>query len=311
MSAEALLNGAFLGGLYALVALGLSLVFGIMRVVNLAHGIMVLLGAYLAILVTRHIALDPLLTFVVVGPAVFLIAALTQRLLLQRLTGHSLEAPLVATFGLLLVGQGLLTYGFGTSPLSLSAPWAERGISIAGMTVQSANVVGFALAVIVIAAAQLVLTRTRFGTALRASAADPATASTLGINIPLMHALTFGAAAAIAALAGIVYGTAFSVDPNAGLPLLVLGFTVVVMGGVGNVPGTLVGGVLVGVIAAAVGGLFGPVYSPIAVNALLLAMLLLRPQGLGFRLRLPHRPAAKPTAEPVGSDDRISAGRTT
>jgi branched-chain amino acid transport system permease protein len=282
MSVEALVNGALLGGLYALVALGLSLVFGIMRVVNLAHGIVVLAGAYAAIVVTRVVPVDPLLTFVVVGPVVFLVAALTQRLLLQRLLGHSLEAPLVATFGLLLVGQGLFTFGFGTAPLSLDAPWGRSGVTVLGLTVQSVNVVAFALAVAVVVGTQLVLTRTRFGTALRASAADPATAGTLGIDIPLMHALTFGAAAAIAALAGIVYGTAFSADPNAGLPLLVLGFTVVVMGGVGSVPGTLVGGVLVGVVSAAVGGLLGPVYSPIAVNLLLLVLLLVRPRGFAL-----------------------------
>ena len=286
MSAEALLNGALLGGLYALVALGLSLVFGIMRVVNLAHGIIVLAGAYFTIVITRVVPLDPLLTFLLVGPAVFIVAALTQRLLLQRLLGHSLEAPLVATFGLLLVGQGLFTYGFGTSPLSLSASWGASGITVLGITVQTVNVVAFVLAVVVIVATELVLTRTRFGTALRASAVDPATASTLGININLMHALTFGAAAAIAALAGIVYGTAFSVDPNAGLPLLVLGFTVVVMGGVGSVPGTLVGGVAVGVVAAAVGGLIGPVYAPIAVNLLLIVVLVLRPRGLLVPIKL-------------------------
>ena len=183
------------------------------------------------------------------------------------------------------MGQGLFTYGFGTSPLSLDAPWGQSGLTILGMTVQTVNVVAFVLAVIVIVATQLVLTRTRFGTALRASAIDPATASTLGLNINKMHALTFGAAAAIAALAGIVYGTAFSVDPNAGLPLLVLGFTVVVMGGVGSVPGTLVGGVLVGVVAAAVGGLVGPVYSPIAINVLLILMLLVRPRGLFVRTK--------------------------
>lgn len=280
MSAEALLNGAFLGGLYALVALGLSLVFGLMRVVNLAHGVIVLAGAYFAVVITRAVPIDPLLTFLVVCPAVFVIAALTQRLLLQRLLGRSLEAPLVATFGLLLVGQGLFTYGFGSNPLTLNAAWGQSGITVLGITVQSVNVIAFGLAVAVVIGAQLVLTRTRFGTALRASAADPATASTLGVNINLMHALTFGGAAAVAALAGIVYGTAFSVDPNAGLPLLVLGFTVVVMGGVGSVPGTLMGGVLVGVIAAAVGGLVGPVYSPIAVNVLLLVLLLLRPRGL-------------------------------
>jgi branched-chain amino acid transport system permease protein len=207
---------AFLGGLYALVALGLSLVFGIMRVVNLAHGVIVLAGAYFAIVVTRVVPIDPLLTFLVVGPAVFVIAALTQRFLLQRLLGQSLEAPLVATFGLLLVGQGLFTYGFGSSPLSLSASWGQSGITVLGMTVQSVNVIAFVLAAAVVAGTQLVLTRTRFGAAIRASAVDPATASTLGININLMHALTFGAAAVIAALAGIMYGTAFSVDPNAG-----------------------------------------------------------------------------------------------
>lgn len=285
MSAAALLNGALLGGLYALVALGLSLVFGIMRMVNLAHGVMVLLGAYLAITVTRTVAVDPLLTFLLVGPAVFVLAALTQRVILQRLVGHSLEAPLVATFGLLLLGQGALSYLFGTAPMSLDAAWARSSFEILGMRVQSANAVGFVLAVLVVAATQLVLTRTRFGTALRASATDPATASTLGVNIPLMHAVTFGAAAAIAALAGIVYGSAFSADPNSGLPLLVLGFTVVVLGGVGNVPGTLVGGVIVGVVAALVGGLSKPIYAPIAVNVLLLAVLLLRPQGVLPQLR--------------------------
>ena len=286
MSIAALLNGALLGGLYALVALGLSLVFGIMRVVNLAHGILVLAGAYLAILITQSVPVDPLLTFLVVGPVVFIIAAATQRLLLQRLLGHSLEAPLVATFGLLLIGQGLFTFGFGTSPLSLSAPWGRSGLTVAGLTVQMVNVVALVLAVVVVTAVHLVLTRTRLGTALRAASADPATASTLGINISLMHALTFGAAAAIAALAGIVYGTAFSVNPDAGLPLLVLGFTVVVIGGVGSVPGTLVGGVLVGVVAAAVGGLAAPVYSSIAVNLLLLVLLLVRPRGLSIpRLR--------------------------
>lgn len=179
MTAAALLNGALLGGLYALVALGLTLVFGIMQVVNLAHGTLVLAGAYLAILLTRAIPADPLLIFLVVGPVVFIVAALIQRLLLQRLLGHSLEAPLVATFGLLLIGQGLFTFGFGTSPLSLSAPWGYSGVTVAGVTVQTVNVVAFVLAIVVVAAVQLVLTRTRIGTALRrggGTAARPAAA---------------------------------------------------------------------------------------------------------------------------------------
>ena len=127
MSIAALLNGALLGGLYALVALGLSLVFGIMRVVNLAHGILVLAGAYFAILITRVVPLDPLLTFLVVGPVVFIIAALTQRLLLQRLLGHSLEAPLVATFGLLLIGKGCSP----SASAPARCPWPPFGAAAA------------------------------------------------------------------------------------------------------------------------------------------------------------------------------------
>lgn len=283
MSAEALLNGALLGGLYAVVALGLSLVFGIMRLVNLAHGLLVLAGAYFAIVLVDLFGWDPLVTLIVVAPVIFIVAFVTQWLLLSRLLTRSLEAPLVATFGLLMLGQGLLTQFFGGQPRSLNASYSNSGFDLLGLRVRTVYVIAFVLAVVIVALAQLVMTRTRFGAALRAAAADPATASTLGINIKWMHAVTFGAGSVLAALAGILFGAAFSVVPTQGLPIIVLAFTVVVIGGVGSIPGSLAGGIIVGLTEAIGGAVFGPTFAQMTVYVLLLVLLVVRPNGLFTR----------------------------
>lgn len=283
MSVEALLNGALLGGLYAVVALGLSLVFGIMRLVNLAHGILVLAGAYFAIVITEYAAVDPFLSLLIIVPVTFVVAYATQRLLLSRLLSRSVEAPLVATFGLLILGQGILTQVFGGQARSITADVGNSGFDVFGLRVRTIYVIAFVLAVVITVATQWVMTRTRFGVALRASAADPATASTLGINITRMHAITFGIASCFAAVAGLLWGTAFSVTPVGGLPILVLAFTVVVLGGVGSVTGTLVGGVIVGLTEAIGGALWAPTYAAMCVYLLLLLMLVVRPTGLFTR----------------------------
>jgi len=277
---EALLNAALLGGLYAAIALGLSVVFGIMRLVNLAHGMFVVAGAYLTLTVAARLPLDPLLLLVVVAPVLFTVAFLVQRFVLQRLLPRGAEPPLVATFGLLLLGEGILTQVFGGQTRSLDAAWATAGVEILGMRVRTVYLIAFVAAVVMVALTQYVLTRTRFGAALRASAADAPTASLMGIDVSRMHAVTFGAAAVFAGVAGVLFGTAFSVTPGSGLPLLVLGFTVVVLGGVGSVTGTLLGGIVVGLVESVGGALFGATYAQMTVYALLLALLVVRPTGL-------------------------------
>lgn len=280
MTGEALLNAALLGGLYAAIALGLSIVFGIMRLVNLAHGMFVVAGAYLTLVVASRVPLDPLLLLLVVGPVLFGLAYLVQRYVLQRLLPRGAEPPLVATFGLLLLGEGVLTFLFGGQARSLDTSYATAGLEVLGMRIRTVYLIAFVLAVLMVAATHYVLTRTRFGSALRASAADAPTASLMGIDVARMHAVTFGAAAVFAAVAGVLFGTAFSITPGSGLPLLVLGFTVVVLGGVGSVTGTLVGGIVVGLVESVGGAAFGATYAQMTVYVLLLAVLVIRPTGL-------------------------------
>lgn len=280
MWGNTLVNGAFVGGLYAMIALGLSLVFGVMRLVNLAHGAFVLAGGYLAYFVAGHLGLDPLVCLLLVCPAMFAIGYALQRVLLTNLLVRGTESVLVATFGLLLVGQSLFTLAFTSEPKSLTAPYGSEGLDLFGVQVRVIEVIAMGLAVSLTGLTASGLRWTRVGRAIRAAASDPATAETVGIDVRHIYALTFGIALALAAVAGVVVGVGFSLTPDSGLVYLTIGVTVVVLGGIGSIGGTLVGGILVGMIQAAGGQVFGPVYQYLTVYVIFLILLGLRPQGL-------------------------------
>jgi branched-chain amino acid transport system permease protein len=168
-----LLNGVLLGGLYASVALGLTLVFGVMRLVNLAHGELLVGAAYLGLVFTEHLGLDPLVSLVLVVPAVMLVAYPVQRLLLNPLVAHGLEPPLVATFGLSVLAQTVFVLVFTSDAQSLSSSYAVTGIHLLGETVPEVYVIALGIGIGLVALLHLGLTRLRFGKALRAAAEAP------------------------------------------------------------------------------------------------------------------------------------------
>jgi branched-chain amino acid transport system permease protein len=280
MSAQDVVDGLLQGGVYAIVALGLSLVFGVLRLVNLAHGELVIGGGYLAYALERGVGLDPLLSLVVVAPAAFLVAYPVQRYLLTGLMRRGPDVPLVATFGISLVLQGLFAKAFTADGKSLGASYATTGIGFLGLRVQTIDVIALALALALTAGTHLVLTRTRPGVAVRAAAADPETAATMGLDVRRIYAMTFGVAAAMAACAGVVVGLGVSLTPTAGLGWLVTGFAVVVLGGIGNVKGTLVAALGLGVIQAVGGQVFGSAYSDLVLYGTFFVVLAVRPTGL-------------------------------
>jgi branched-chain amino acid transport system permease protein len=192
-----LLDGLLLGGLYAGAALGLTLVFGVMRMVNLAHGELLIAGAYLASLVSVRFGLDPLLGLLVVAPLLFVVAYPLQRWVLNALIPHGLEAPLVATFGLSVVAQTLFVLAFGGNPRAVDAPYTLSGTSLGGTTVRTIFLVALAGGLLLVVASHLGLTRLRFGKALRAAAEDAEAAATLGIDVRHVYAATFAIAAAL------------------------------------------------------------------------------------------------------------------
>jgi branched-chain amino acid transport system permease protein len=280
MNATTLVNGVLMGGLYALIALGLSIVFGVLRLINLAHGVLVIGAAYAALELFRlgHLGPFAALPIVVVVAAIFGYGL--QRLLLTDLLLEGTEAGIVGTFGLAVLGEAAFAAGFTSNGNALSSSLATASITIDGVTIEAVLLVACALAVALAVLLQLGLTRTRAGSVLRAAAKDPATAELMGIDVRRVFALAVALAASLAALAGVFYGVASSFTPTSDTSLLLIAVAVVVVGGVGNITGTLVAGLGVGLVQAISVSLFGGGYSDFTVYLLFFVVLVVRPTGL-------------------------------
>lgn len=283
MDVNAVVNGLLIGGFYAVVAMGLSLVFGVLRLINLAHGEIVVGGAYLAYVLGSAAGLDPFVSLPMVLVVVAALAYLLQRYLLTGLLVKRPEGAMVATFGLSLLAQGLFAQVFTSQPKSLSSPLSTSGFTVLGVQVRTIYVVAFAVGAALCLAVHLTLTRTRLGAMVRASAADPATAGLMGIDTGRVYAATFAVGAAIAALGGVLVGVTFSVTPTTGTQYLLVGIAVVVLGGVGNVLGTFLGATFLGLVQSLAAAQFGGGYRDLTVYLLFFLVLAVRPRGLFVR----------------------------
>ena len=274
------IDGLFLGGLYASTALGLTLVFGVMRLVNLAHGELLIGACYLAYVLSTGLGLDPLVSLVVVAPVMFLLAYPIQRFVLGPLMRLGPEAPLVATFGVSLVAQTAFVLLVGSNPNSLPAPYTLTGVNILGDEVRTGYVMAFFAGLLLVAGMYLALSRLPFGKALRAAAEDPLAAASVGINVPHVYAVTFGLAAAVSAVGGTLIGLSFGFTPTTGTGWLLRGFTVVVLGGLGSLWGSFLGGILIGMLEEVFASQVGPQYRDLIVFSFLVLILVIRPQGI-------------------------------
>lgn len=277
------INGLLIGGLYATTALGLSLVFGTMRMVNLAHGEFIIIGAYLAALMLGTSGLDPLLVAIPVALAVGVLAFPMQRYVFTPIMARSAEAPVTATFGLSVLLSSALVIAFGADPRTLPAPYATAQFEVLGVGVRVSLLIATIVAIVLVVALHVVLTRTRFGRQVQAASIDAEAASLVGVNVRTTHAWVFAIAAATAAIAGILIASTYSVAPNAGTGWLLRAFTVVVIGGLGSVWGVLAGAVIVAVVETVGAAVVGAQYRDVIVFGVLVLILLIRPQGLFSR----------------------------
>jgi branched-chain amino acid transport system permease protein len=278
---NALLQGILLGGLYALFATGLSLMFGVMRIVNLAHGDLSVLAAFLAYALTDYLALAPFVALLVVIPLMAGFGYVLQRTLFQPSLRAGELAPLLVTFGLAIILQNALIEvfspdshaldigGFGTASLRLN-----DDVSVGWFALLT-----FVVAVAVLGGLQLFLRRTQFGRVMRAVSDDQEAAQLMGVDNRHVYAVATAIAMATLAVAGVFFGMRTTFDPSLGPTRLVFAFEAVVIGGIGNLWGTLLGGAVLGV-AQTVGGQVSPAYSVLAGHLVFLAVLLFRPQGL-------------------------------
>jgi len=270
------LNGLMLGGIYALAAVGFSLIFGVIGIVNLTHGVFVIAGAYLALLFYTELGLDPLLSMLPVGALLFAVGWVYQRTIIDwAISRASVEASLVVTFGMAMILRNLLQLWFGPDVQTITPFYSFFSISLGPFRVDMVRLVALGSSMVLLLGLTLLLARTHFGRAMRAVAQQPLAAALSGLNVKRIHAMTFGVSAALAGASGAIIGI---VQPFSAASEVA--FMVVVLGGVGSPAGALVGGLLLGLINSYTAQYFGPALTQAAMFLVLVLMLLLRPTGL-------------------------------
>jgi len=277
---ETLINGVLLGGLYGLIGLGLSINFGTMRVVHLAHGDLIVLAAYVLVIVLVPLGVPPLAAAAVVVPVLFAVGWLVQRFVVDRSLGRGVLPPLIVTFGLSMVVQNALLLTATADARTLHSALSSSGISLGGMTVATVRIVDFAVGLACLGALLLLLGRTALGRALRATSDDASTARLMGIDPRRMYAVAAAIAAATGGVAGVLFAATSTFYPSTGSETLLIAFEVVVVGGLGSLTGTFIGGILLALAQLLGARLLGPSYAQITGHLVVLLVLLFRPQGL-------------------------------
>ncbi|MDH4608727.1 branched-chain amino acid ABC transporter permease [Pseudomonas sp. BN102] len=275
-----LVQGVLLGGLYAMFAVGLSLMFGIMRLVNIAHGDFIVLASYLALVVVEALGLSPLASLVLVVPVMFAVGYGLQRELLNRTLGQDILPPLLVTFGLSIILQNVLLEFFSADSQKLSQGDLEvASLSLGGLSLGVMPLMVFGCALLVIGGLQLLFYKTSLGRAFRATSDDQHTAQLMGIDNRHIFGLAMALAMAVVSIAGVFLAVRTSFDPSVGPARLLYGFEAVIIGGLGSLWGTLAGGVILGV-AQAVGARIDPGWQILAGHLVFLLILVFRPRGL-------------------------------
>ncbi len=280
---DVVIAGLLLGGLYALIAMGLSLQYGVARVLNISHGEFIMLGALTTWMLYTAFGINPLLCLVVCGPLAFILGFILHRTIYKRLSVISATPgifegnSMLASFGLLFIIQNLALIAWGSKIKGYS--YLAVPVDLGGALFGANRLVTLGFAVLIGVAFYIFLTQTRLGKAIRAAAQDPSTAGLLGVNINLVLALCFGLGAAMAACAGMLISMSYPVNTVMGMEYTVIAIIVVVLGGLGSIPGSFIGGFILGLIGSIV-TYFEPGLALVAYYIIFTILLLLKPTGL-------------------------------
>jgi branched-chain amino acid transport system permease protein len=275
-----ILMGFLLGGLYALIALGLSMVFGVMKLINLAHGDLVILGSYMAYGLMSYFGLDPVLSLVISTPILFALGFGIQKYLMGRAFEISAEAPLIIAFGISLFIQNMNQIVWTPLSRGLTTSYSLMSFNIGQRQFPLSYLLDFIAGAVVMVALREFLTQTYLGKAIAAASQDKRAAQLMGINTDRIYGYAFAIAMVSAAVAGVFLGMTFPFTPASGISLLTIAFGTVIIGGLGSMAGTFIGGILLGIVQTVGGYFFGAATQMLAVYIVILVILAIRPQGL-------------------------------
>ena len=273
---QLIINGILLGGIYAVLGVGMTMIFGIVKLTNLAHGEFVILGAYGSTLLAQALGVDPLLTLIVTVPCMFLIGMGLQTGLINRVMLKGSEPALLVTFGLSIILQDAMLLLFTADARHAGAIYSSTILKIGEVNIALLDIILLVLSLLTILVLTLFLNRTYMGRSIRATSDDTQAASLMGVSVKKTYAIAMGIALATAAVAGLCIGLKWTFYASSGGSYLLVAFGVVVIGGMGSIPGTLVAGLVFG-LAQVIGGAN---YGMLISYVLLIIMLAVRPQGL-------------------------------
>jgi branched-chain amino acid transport system permease protein len=285
MFIQAALSGILMGGVYALIGIGLTIIFGVMQVINFAHGDLVMVGMYVTWLLFTHMHIDPFVSVLVTAPCLFALGVIMQRVFIQRVLRAPAENQILLTIGLGLLLSNTVMLLFTSDYQILTTTYSSASYDIAGVSVSKPLSLAFLVTLLVATALYVFLMKTDTGQAIRATAQDREAAQLMGINVSRMSLLAFGIGAALAGTAGALVAPTYYIFPQVGHAFNLKSFVIVVLGGMGSVVGATLGGMLIGLIES-ISALYLPSgLKESVVFGLFLLLLLFRPSGLLGRAR--------------------------
>lgn len=286
MFAQTIVNGLLLGGLYAIVGMGLAIIFGTMRVINFAHGQFIMVGMYVTYTLFSRFHIDPYVCLIASFLVTFLLGVATYQLAIHRIMKAPEMNQILVTAGIGLMLTNLAQMGYNTNQLTLNLSYSDKDIHILGVSVNIAYLISFVIAVLVAAVLFWFMMKTETGRAIRAISQNPNSSSLMGINVKRATTIVFGIGIAIAGVSGTLLMPIHFVDPTVGDSFSLLAFIIVVLGGMGSIVGSAVGGLVIGVVAELASFYLGQSYSDVLTYVVFLLILLFKPSGLFGRSRV-------------------------
>ena len=276
---QAIVDGILVGGVYALMAVGLTLIFGVLDIINIAQGILVVLGAYLSYSLSQRLGIDLFVGLLITVPAMFVLGVAIQWAFIRPLRGRERTSmTLLVTYAMALIIEGVLYRIYGPDDKQLSASYVTSSVHVLGFYLPYIYLLGFALAVVLVVALYLMLYRTRFGRSVRATMQDQTAARLIGIDTSRVAALTFGVGVGVTAVGGMMFGATNSFNPNSGYDLISRLLAIIILGGLGSIGGALVASVFMLTIVSLV-DIWSPTWANAVFYAALVLVLLIRPTG--------------------------------
>jgi branched-chain amino acid transport system permease protein len=278
---QAVVDGVLTGGVYALMAAGLTLIFGVMDIINVAQGVMVILGGYLSYSLSAHLGIGLLPGLLITVPAMFLLGVVIEFCFMRRLAEQERTGmSILVTFAVAILIEGILSALYGVDYVQLHASYVDSSVHVFGFYLPDIYLIGFGLAVALLIGLYWMLYRTRFGRAVRASLQNRTAADLIGINVNRTRTISVGVGVAVTAIGGMVFGATNAFNPNSGYDLISRLLAIVILGGMGSIGGAMAAAIFMLVVNDVVAVAWSPTWAPLVYFAALVIVLSIRPQGL-------------------------------